>query len=305
MMEQKWTRLSLPEICRQLKALGYRVSRPTVSRLLKQQHYTLKANLKNAPAKAHPDRDEQFRYIAAYKQAFCAIGEPVISIDAKKTELIGNFKNDGQAWCQEAEVVEVHDFPTTAVGRAIPYGIYDLLHNRGDVYVGTSANTPQFAADALARWWRDAGQVRFPGATHLLILADSGGSNAAASRVWKQQIQRQFCDQFGLVVTICHYPTGCSKWNPIEHKLFCYISKNWAGKPLRSFAILLAYLRGTTTRAGLTINASVLEGHYPTGQKVSDEEMRTLNLERHVICPKWNYTIRPRQGSITAKGHPS
>jgi len=287
-------RSSLRQLSRRLGKAKHPASPPTVGRLLKKQGYSLKANVKKKAGKDHPDRNKQFEYIETQKQDFQAAGLPIISVDTKKKELIGDFKNAGQAWSQEPEYVNVHDFPQDAVGRAVPYGIYDLIHNRGCVYVGTSADTPQFAVDAITAWWQKEGRVAFPQADYLLILADAGGSNGYRPRAWKQQLQEQLSDQFGLAVTVCHYPTGCSKWNPIDHRLFSYISINWAGKPLRTFDTMLAYIRGTTTTAGLTVKAFLLEGVYETGKRVSDTEMKKLNLERHTVCPDWNYTIRPR-----------
>ena len=291
---QKWVRSSLRQLSRRLGEAEHPASPPTVGRLLKKQDYSLKANVKKKAGKDHPDRNKQFEYIETQKQAFQAAELPSISVDTKKKELIGNFKNAGRAWCQEPEYVNVHDFPQDAVGRAVPYGIYDLIHNRGCVYVGTSADTPQFAVDVIAAWWENEGKIVFPEADQLLILADAGGSNGYRLRVWKHQLQEQLSDQFGLAVTVCHYPTGCSKWNPIDHRLFSHISINWAGRPLRTFDTMLAYIRGTTTTTGLTVKAFLLEGVYETGQRVSDAEMKRLNLERHTVCPDWNYTFRPR-----------
>ena len=292
--KQKWVRSSLRELSRRLAQIGHGASPPTVSRLLKNLDYSAKANVKKEAGKDHPHRDEQFGYIQTQKQAFQDAGLPMISVDTKKKELIGNFKNPGQVWCKEAEVVNVHDFPQDAVGRAVPYGIYELNSNRGSVYVGASADTPQFAVDVITRWWQDEGETSYPHAEQLLILADGGGSNSYRSRVWKRQLQDQLSDKFGLKVTVCHYPTGCSKWNPIEHRLFSHISLNWVGKPLRTFDTMLAYIRGTKTTTGLTVKASLVEGVYEKGLGVSDAEMKTLNLERHETCPNWNYTLRPR-----------
>lgn len=292
--DQKWVRSSLRHLSRRLGEAKHPASPPTVGRLLKEQGYSLKANVKTKAGKDHPDRNKQFEYIETQKQTFRASGLPIISVDTKKKELIGDFKNAGRAWCQEPEHVNVHDFPQDAVGRAVPYGIYDLIHTRGCVYVGTSADTPQFAADAIAAWWENEGSAAFPEADQLLVLADAGGSNGYRPRVWKQQLQEQLSDQFGLAVTVCHYPPNCSKWNPIDHRLFSHISINWAGKPLRTLDIMLAYIRGTTTTTGLTVKAFLLEGVYETGQRVSDAEMKRLNLERHTVCPNWNYTFRPR-----------
>jgi len=296
--EKKWVRSSLRQLSRRLAQIGHSASPPTVSRLLKKLDYSLKANVKKEAGNDHPDRDEQFRYIQTQKQTFQDAGLPMISVDTKKKELIGNFKNSGQVWCKEAEVVNVHDFPQDAVGRAVPYGIYELSSNRGSIYVGTSADTPKFAVDVISSWWQDEGEASYPDADQLLILADSGGSNSYRSRVWKRQLQDQLSDRFGLKVTVCHYPTGCSRWNPVEYRLFSHISLNWLGKPLRTFDAMLAYIRGTTTTTGLTVKASLLEGVYEKGQGVSDAEMETLNLERHETCPNWNYTLRPRPGIV-------
>lgn len=294
MSEQKWLRSSLRSLSRRLKARGHRASANTVRRLLKKQSYSLKANRKEITGAPHPDRDEQFCYIESQKQAFLAQGLPVISVDTKKKELIGAFKNAGRSWCQQAEKVNVHDFRQDALARAVPYGIYDLKHNRGSVFVGQSADTPEFAVDAITAWWRGEGQARFPDADQLLILADAGGSNGYRPRLWKQQLQAQLADALGLEVTVCHYPRGASKWNPIEHRLFGPISINWAGKPLRSLETMLAYIGGTATETGLKVKAFLLEGTYEKGIKVSDQQMRLLNLVRHETCPSWNYTIKPR-----------
>jgi hypothetical protein len=300
MGEQKWVRSSLRHLSERLKAAGHPASPPTVGRLLRKLGYSLRVNAKKREASAaHPDRASQFEVIASQRQVFQAAGSPIISVDTKKKELIGNFKNAGRAWGQEAETVNVHDFPHDALLRAVPYGIYDVGHNRGSVYVGTSADTPEFAVAALARWWEDEGRARFPHANELLILADAGGSNGARTRSFKLHLQEQFSDRYGLSVTVCHYPTGCSKWNPIEHRLFSQISLNWAGKPLRSLDIMLNALRGTTTQTGLSVRAAVLDGTFVKGQKVSDDQMQQLNLEHHSVCRQWNYTIRPRLTSLS------
>jgi hypothetical protein len=259
----------------------------------------LHVNAKKAAASAaHADRNAQFEHIAAQRQAFQDAGWPLISVETKKKELIGNFKNAGQAWSREAEVVNGHDFPQDALGRAVPYGIYDLLHNRGTVYVGSSADTPQFAVEAIARWGDTEGCVAFPQADQFLILADAGGSNGCRPRQWKYQLQAQVRDRFGLTVTVCHYPTGCSQWNPIEHRLFSHISLNWAGKPRRMWDTILGYIRGTTTTTGLEVRASLQEGVYETGQSVAEADMHRLQLEHHALCPNWNYTIGPRRAAV-------
>jgi len=301
MSEHKWMRSSLRSLSTRLHHAGYDASAPTVSRLLKKHDYALRVNAKEKDASAqHPERDTQFRYIETQKQAFRASGDPIISVDTKKKERIGNFKNAGQAWCQEAEAVNVHDFLSDALGRGTPYGIFDVQRNEGAVYVGTSADTPEFAVEATARWWQEHGQAVYPEATRLLILADAGGSNGCRPHLWKAQVQSHLCDALSLSVTVCHYPTGCSKWNPIEHRLFSQISINWAGKPLRTWETMLGLIRGTTTQTGLKVSAHLLEGIFETGKKVSDAVMKTLNMTRHAICPQWNYTMHPRLGKTPA-----
>lgn len=297
MSSKKWVRSTLRKLSEALAQDGYRIGRMTVRRLLRKLDYSLKANRKEDSGPPHPDQDRQFRYIERVKQLFFANGHPVISIDTKKKELIGNFKNPGQAWCLQADEVNVHDFPQDAVGRAVPYGIYDLWHNEGYVCVGTSADTSEFAVDAICRWWEDEDRPIFPDESQLLILSDAGGSDGCRFRLWKKQLQEQLADRLGIEVMVCHYPTGASKWNPIEHRLFSYISLNWAGKPLRSFETMLGYIRGTTTEAGLKVRAFLVDRVYEKGIKVSNQEMKALNLQRRRVCPTWNYVIRPRCAS--------
>jgi hypothetical protein len=294
MSEQKWLNCRLSDIREKLKEQGRLVSKPVISRLLRAEGYSLRANVKQAAGKQHPERDQQFAQIRAQRAAHQAAGQPVISVDTKKKELVGNFKNTGQIWCDTGEVVDVHDFPQDAIGRAVPYGIYDLQHNRGTVYVGQSSDTPTFAVDNIAQWCATELQARFPGATQLLIEADSGGSNSARSRVWKQALQARVADRFGLTVTVCHYPTGASKWNPIEHRLFSEISKTWAGCPLRSFELVQHYIRDTRTATGLQVEAHLVSTVYAKGVTVAGEEMATLNIQAHEVCPQWNYTLHPR-----------
>jgi DDE family transposase len=295
MTKQKWVRLSLSHLSELLAAQGHAIDPETVRRLLRKLKFSLKANRKRFTGPPHPDRDRQFRYIARQKKRFLEAGWPVISVDTKKKELIGNFQQEGVTWCQEADEVNAYDFLSDAEGRATPYGIYLVHHDRGYVYVGESADTPQFAVDAIASWWQTYGRRQFRNAAKLLILADSGGSNGCRPRMWKRQLQQQLADAFGLEVTVCHYPRGGSKWNPVEHRLFSFISINWAGKPLRSWIILLGYIRDTTTETGLQVEAVLLPGKYEKGRKVSDQEMKKLRLQRHKTCPSWNYTIKPRQ----------
>ncbi len=299
MSDQKWVRSSLRQLSRHLTAAGHPVSHQTVGRLLKDLDYALHVNAKKREASAaHPDRNDQFAAIACQRQTFAAAGLPIISVDTKKKELVGNFKNAGQTWSKEAEAVNVHDFRTEGLGRAVPYGIYDVTANRGSVYVGSSGDTPPFAVEAIARWWEGVGRTVYPEADQLLILADAGGSNGCRPRLWKQQLQERVCDRLGLTVTVCHYPTGCSKWNPIEHRLFSQISLNWAGKPLRTWQTVLGLIGATATAPGLTVDACLLEGAYPTGQTVAEAEMAALLIDRHDVCPLWNYTIRPRLGAL-------
>ncbi len=298
MSEQKWLNCRLSDIRQQLDKRGQLVSKPVISRLLREQGYSLRANRKQAAGTQHPERDTQFAQIQAQRAAHQAAGQPVISVDTKKKELVGNFKNAGQIWCQAPEVVDAHDFPQDALGRAVPYGIYDLQHNRGTVYVGQSADTPAFAVDAIAHWCATELRTRFPDATQLLIEADCGGSNSARSRLWKQRLQAEVADRFGLTVTVCHYPTGASKWNPVEHRLFSEISKTWAGCPLRSFELVVQYIRATRTATGLSVEAHRVPTVYATGVKIPDAVMATLNIQAHAVCPQWNYTIHPRVAPV-------
>jgi hypothetical protein len=228
------------------------------------------------------------------RKAFREAGLPMISVDTKKKELIGNFRNKGRAWCRKAPEVDEYDFASQAECIATPYGVYDMTRNTGYVVVGLSHNTPEFAVSTIARWWQEEGRVTHVGMNQLLIFADGGGGNGSRARAWKYNIQTKLCDPFHLTVTVCHYPPGCSKWNPIEYRLFSQISKNWEGKPLRTLSIMLGYIRGTTTKTGLTVKAYLDEGIYRKGQKVSREESENLNLERHGTLADWNYTIRPR-----------
>lgn len=297
MSEQKWVRSSLAQLSRRLTAAGHPASAPTVGRLLRKLDYGLHGTTKQLEGRAgHPARDTQFAYIAEQRQTFQAAGQPLISVDTKKKELIGPFKNAGRSWSPSGTAVNVHDFPGDALGRAVPYGIYDLTRNRGAVYVGQAGDTPRFAVAAIARWWAEEGRVAYQAADRLLVLADAGGSNNCRARLWKQQLQEQVSDRFGLAVTVCHYPTGCSKWNPIEHRLFGPISSNWAGQPLQTWDVLLGWMRGTTTTTGLEVRAELQRGDYPLGERVSDATMAGLQIEHHATCPIWNYTIQPRPG---------
>lgn len=291
MNQKKWVRCSLRHLSGELAEQDHEISHVTVRRLLKEKGYTLQSNRKELASKQHPDRDRQFRYIKRVRNLFCSAGHPIVSVDTKKKELIGNFKNNGRAWRRQAELVNTHDFRTDALGRAVPYGIYDIQNNLGYVYVGTSADTPQFAVDTLAQWWQLPHRPTFADESKLLILADGGGSNGYRPRLWKKALQESLADAFKIDVMVCHYPTAASKWNPIEHRLFSYISINWAAEPLRSFDLMLHFIRNTTTTTGLQVEAYLCEQEYSTGIKVSDSDMASLNLRRRNICPLWNYQI--------------
>jgi hypothetical protein len=241
-----------------------------------------------------PERDEQFRYIASQRETFRVSGWPIISVDTKKKELIGNFRNKGKVWCKKAEEVDEHDFPSAAECRAVPFGVYELIRNRGHIYAGVSNDTPEFAVVSIAKWWEQEGRTAYPGADRLLILADGGGSNGCRARAWKCNLQVLLGDRFGLALTACHYPTGCSKWNPVEHRLFSQISKNRAGKPLRSLEIMLGYIRGTKTETGLAVTAHSDEGFYKKSVPYSHKDVDRLSLKSHDVCPQWNYTISPQ-----------
>jgi hypothetical protein len=290
----RWTRRTTGKVAAELRHVGIHVSANTVARLLRQLGFALRVNHKKLSTRKDPDRDAQFLHIAALREQFAKNGQPIISIDTKKKELIGNFKNPGTAWSRQPLLVNDHDFRRDARGRAVPYGIYDLLANRGTLYVGRAADTPAFAVANLERWWCEEGENRYPDATDLLVLADSGGSNGCRVRAFKYWIQHRLCDRHSLVVTVAHYPAGASKWNPIEHRLFSEISKNWAGRPLDEFDTLLAYARSTTTATGLAINAHLAEGNFPKGERISKAQMKELDIEAHPDRPLRNYTIYPR-----------
>ena len=295
MGKQKWVRSSTRRLRARLEEAGYQVSHTTVCRLLKDMDFSLKTNKRKQGSSKHPERDKQFQYIAAQRQVFTVAGSPIISVDTKKKELIGDYRNNGRVWCRQAEEVNEHDFPDAAECRAVPFGIYDVTSNAGYVMVGTSNDTPEFAVNAIARWWEDEGRAAYPRAEQLLILADGGGSNGSRVRAWKLNLQEKVSDKFGITVMVCHYPPGCSKWNPVEHRLFSQISSNWAGKPLRTLEIMLGYIRGTTTTTGLKVTASLDDAHYKKRQKVTQKDFAELLVSPHNVCPSWNYTIRPRQ----------
>ena len=295
MTRKKWVRISSRKLSKKLAEKGYQVNHNTVCCLLKQMGYSMKVNVRHRASTAYaPKRDTQFKYIAEQKRVFLAAGDPVISVDTKKKELIGNFKANGRSWCKEAIEVDEYTLASLAECVATPCGVYDVRTNKGYVWVGTSGNTPAFAVTAIKRWWLHAGHHVYPEATNLLVLADGGGSNGCRCRAWKHELQTELSDGLGLTVTVCHYPPRCSKFNPVERRLFSHISMNWAGKPLSTLELMLGYIRGTTTKTGLTVEAFLLEGDFPLGQKVSKKEMDRLLLQRHQTCADWNYTLAPR-----------
>lgn len=288
----KWTRKTLRQLSRELRRKRIRASRMTVRRLLRQRDYTLRVNRKRLTKERNPRRDRQMRYIARTRKAFQKAGFPDISVDTKKKELIGNFRNAGRTWRRQPLAVWATDFPSDAEGKAIPYGIYDVPHNEGFVVIGTSHETAEFAIAAIRAWWLAVGRRQYAGQHHLLIEADDGGANDSRSWLWKAGLQR-LADEFHLTITVTHYPPGASKWNPVEHRLFGPISLNWAGQPLRSYETMLKFIRTTKTESGLRCRARLDRRNYATGRKVSPDEKAQINLKPHRVLPDWNYTIEP------------
>jgi hypothetical protein len=288
----KSTRRLAQELCRQQHA----ISAGTVANMLRDLGYSLQANRKTREGANHPDRNAQFEYISRQVRRLQKRGQPVVSVDTKKKELVGDFKNAGQEWRPqgEPEEVRVHDFMDRAKGKVIPYGVYDLANNQGWVSVGIHRDTAQFAAHTLQHWWEDMGAKRFPRARELLITADGGGSNSYRSRLWKVALQ-QLADHLGLTLRVCHFPPGTSKWNKIEHRLFSFITQNWRGKPLLSHQTIINLIASTTTQAGLTVHAVLDTNTYETGIKVSDEQMAKLNLKPADFHGEWNYSIAPQR----------
>lgn len=296
----KWTKKTTEKIADKLSSININVCSNTVGKILKKMGFSLKGNYKNTTnggkkltTEETVNRDSQFNYIENQRTDFSENGYPVISVDTKKKELIGNFKNNGVIWCEKSISTNDHDFPSYAIGKGIPFGIYNTLENTGRVFVGTTRDTAEFAVDSIKKWWQWEGMKLYSSKSNLLILADSGGSNSCRSRLWKMQIQKKLCDKLGLKVTICHYPTGASKWNPIEHRLFSEITKNWAGHPLIDYKTMLNYISTTKTETGLTVKAHLITKEYETGKKVNNAEWETLNIKKHETFPLWNYTIFP------------
>ena len=289
----KWTRRTTAKLADELCALGIDVCPQTVARLLKAMGYSLRVNHKKLAGASHPRRDDQFRHITELRERCAADNVPVISVDTKKKELVGTFRNPGAKWDRSPEPVNDHDFRSDAEGLAIPYGIYDPRANAGTVFVGQTADTPAFAVDCIEKWWRTEGRKHYPDANALQILADGGGSNSCTARAWKFNLQHRLCNRHGLRVTVAHYPPATSMWNPIEHRLFCEVTKNWAGRPLDSYETILKYLRTTRTATGLRVRAHLVRKTYMTGVKVTDAQMRELRITPDISMPKWNYTIEP------------
>ena len=295
----KWTKKTTKKISIELLSLGIQVGPKTVGRLLKKMGFTLKSNQKTiiSGGKRRPGyrkkRNQQFLNIEKIKEEFEVAGHPVISVDTKKKEMIGNFKNNGKVYTREAEKVYDHDFKTDSDGMFVPYGLYNQQKNKGHIVVGLSKDVPSFATDAIEEWWNIEGQHFYPSASNILILADGGGSNSSRSRVWKKGLQEKLCNKFNLSVTVCHYPPGASKWNPIEHRLFSEISKNWAGIPLKDTETIMNYIKTTTTATGLKVTASLNKKTYIKGEKVKDPDFKKINCIHADVLPEWNYKIQP------------
>ena len=292
----RWTCKSTANLAEELTRLNHPVSDRTVAMLLKQIVYSLQSNRKMREGSSHPDRNAQFEYINRQVIAFQKQQQPVISVDTKKKELVGEFKNPGQEWQPKGkpQEVNVHDFPDKKMGKAIPYGVYDLACNEGWVSVGIDHDTAEFACASVQRWWDEMGSTRFPRATKLLITADGGGSNSSRNRLWKRSLQC-LADELGITLHVCHFPPGTSKWNKIEHRLFCFITKNWRGHPLTAYEVIVNLIASTTTKTGLVVRAALDPRQYETGIEVTDEEIERLCIKRAEFHGEWNYSIKPRK----------
>ena len=292
----RWTCKSAAKLAEGLRSRGHPVSERTVNRLLHALGYSLQGNRKTIEGKDHPDRDAQFQYINRRVKAFQRQGQPVVSVDTKKKELVGRYRNGGREWQPKGrpEEVKVHDFIDKELGKAIPYGVYDLAADTGWVSVGVDHDTAEFAVESLRRWWQRMGSRAYPRAKRLLLTADGGGSNGTRCRLWKVELQR-LADEIGLDISVCHFPPGTSKWNKIEHRMFCHITENWRGRPLVSREVVVNLIGSTTTKTGLEIKAELDRGSYPTGREVTDQQMEGLSIKREKFHGEWNYTIRPRR----------
>jgi hypothetical protein len=291
----QWTTKSLAQLVKALEALGHQIKKSALAELLHDLGFSLRANKKNLEGVSHPDRDAQFHHIKEQCQTFESQGNPIISVDCKKKELLGNFKNNGAEWQAKGEKTEVnvYDFLSLADGKAIPYGVYDLVHNQGFVNVGLDHETAEFAVESIRRWWQQVGKRLYPDKKELLITADGGGSNGVRNRLWKKKLQ-ELANEEQLSITVAHYPPATSKWNKIEHRLFSFLSINWRAKPLTSLEVVLELISHTTTKEGLTVRALKDSNTYPTGLKVTDDELAALNLLRDAFHGEWNYTIKPQ-----------
>jgi Rhodopirellula transposase DDE domain len=294
MGDLRWTHKSTRKLAAALRAQGIQISVNTVGRLLKARGYSLRTNRKRLARVHEPERDRQFRYIARQRRRFQKQGNPAISIDTKKKELVGLFKNPGRTWRKKPLDVWDHDFPSLAEGRAIPFGIYNDLWRTGFVVIGTSNETAEFAGAALSCWWEEHGRWRCPKAKRWFIEADGGGANSSRTWAWKWVLQ-QLADRWGVSITVAHYPPGASKWNPIEHRLFSRISANWEGEPLKDYETVVGFIRHTTSSTGLRCRAVLDTTHYPTRVKITEEQKRSIRIKRRKILPQWNYTICPRR----------
>ena len=292
MSKLRWTNKSTYTITNELKNQGKNISEDTTGRIIKKLGYSLQANVKSKESGSSEERDSQFKYINEIVKVFAKKNMPIISVDAKKKELVGDFKNNGRKWMKKgkAEIVNVYDFWFLAKGKAIPYGIYDINLNNGFVNVGIDHNTSEFAVESIKQWWNNIGKKNYPNTKELLICADGGGSNASRSRLWKFYLQK-LANKTGLKITVCHFPPGTSKWNKIEHKMFSFISMNWRGKPLTDYEIIINLIEGTTTKKGLKIKAKIDKNIYELKKKVSDKEFEKISFVRHENNPQWNYTI--------------
>lgn len=292
----RWTCKSIRTLARELKAEGFQVGSTKVAELLKTRGYSLQANRKTIEGKQHPDRNAQFEHIARRVKARQRRGEPAISIDTKKKEPLGKMKNPGKTYCRKGKPTEVktHDFPDKELGKAVPYGVYDLVNNEAGVSVGIGHDTAEFAVASIRRWWKRLGKKRYPSAKRLLITADSGGSNCPRTRLWRWELQR-LADETGILIEVCHYPPGTSKWNKIEHRLFCHITRNWRGIPLETLEIVVNLIGATTTEQGLEVHAWLDGKKYEKGRKVSDADLAEVYIKRNKFHGDWNYEIHPRQ----------
>lgn len=292
MSKLRWTNKSTYSITNELKNKGQNISEDTTGRVIKKLGYSLQANIKSKESGSSEERDSQFRYINEQVKIFAKKNMPIISVDAKKKELVGNFKNNGRKWMKKgkAEIVNVYDFWFLAKGKAIPYGIYDINLNNGFVNVGIDHNTSEFAVESIRQWWNNIGKKNYSNTKELLICADGGGSNASRSRLWKFYLQR-FANKTGLKITVCHFPPGTSKWNKIEHKMFSFISMNWRGKPLINYEMIINLIEGTRNKKGLKIKAKIDRRVYELGKKILEGEFKKINLKEHLTNSKWNYTL--------------